>query len=265
MMNNRHYGPSRNSSRRGAAPIELVFCLPFLVGALAVIFTLSSAGLAKSQSVISARHNAWRERNTTWQDSPTVSQHATETGSADALGMILSVEPGYGPRDGLLEGYDKRNVAVAHPGYESQNLTTDTSHFVLAGAWDFRRIPSTDRGRLVPSTNFTALALDGMPNMSGFTDILNADVLSNVGSLLDGSDILNQLTQGKAEAVKKIAELEQKIKELKQQIEDIKNSDSPDLQQILELEKQIADLYKQISDIQDAMGQLDDFGNQLPL
>ncbi|QDU44874.1 Prefoldin subunit [Symmachiella dynata] len=266
MKNNRKQKLA-TSRRRGAAPIELVLCLPFLVGALAVIFTLASAGLTKSQSAVTARHNAWRERNNEWQDSPTYSQTNSNVAGTGALGVILALGPGYATNAGLLEGNDSRSVAVAHPGYESQNLTTDANHFVLGGAWDHRRVPSTDRGRLVPSNLFTSLDLGdiSMPDMSGFADLLSADLIANVGSLLDGSDVVDALTQGKADAVKKIAELNEKIEDLKEQIEELKDADPPDWGQIQALQQQIQELYNQISEIQDAMGELDNFGNQLPI
>lgn len=264
-MKNNHQQKLATSRRRGAAPIELVLCLPFLVGALAVIFTLASAGLTKSQSAVTARHNAWRERNNEWQDSSTYTETNSNVAGTGALGVILALGPGYATNAGLLEGNDSRSVAVAHPGYESQNLTTDANHFVLGGAWDHRRVPSTDRGRLVPSNLFTSLPFDGMPDMSGFVDLLSADLIANVGSLLDGSDVVDALTQGKADAVKKIAELKEKIEDLKEQIEELKDADPPDWGQIQALQQQIQELYKQISEIQDAMGELDNFGNQLPI
>jgi len=264
-MKNNHKQKLATSRRRGAAPIELVLCLPFLVGALAVIFTLASAGLTKSQSAVTARHNAWRERNNEWEDSPTYTETNSSVAGTGALGVILALGPGYATNAGLLEGNDSRSVAVAHPGYESQSLTTDANHFVLGGAWDHRRVPSTDRGRLVPSNLFTSLPFDGMPDMSGFVDLLSADLIANVGSLLDGSDVLDALTQGKADAVKKIAELKEKIEDLKKKIDELKNADPPDWGQIQDLQQDIQELYKQISEIQDAMGELDNFGDQLPI
>ncbi len=263
-MKNRHIRKLTTSRRRGAAPVEMVFCIPFLVGALALIFTLSSASLTKSQSAVSARQNAWQERNQKWQDSETLKQHKSEVPGTGALGLILGLGDGYKTDEGLLEGQDERGMAVAHPGYVSKNMTTDSSHFVMGGAWDHRRVPSEDRGRLVPSNLFTSLPFDGMPDMSGFTDILSADTLANVGSLLDGSEILDQLSQGKADALKRIAELKEKISELQKQIDELLEEVPPDLAKINALQQQIQEMYNEISDIQDAMGELDNFGNQLP-
>jgi hypothetical protein len=264
-MKNSHKQKIATSRRRGVAPIELVLCLPFLVGALALIFTLASAGLTKSQSAVSARHNAWRERNNVWQDSSTYTQSNSSVAGTEAVGLILALGPGYATNAGLLEGNDSRTVAVAHPGYESKILTTDANHFVLGGAWDHRRVPSTDRGRLVPSNLFTSLPFDGMPDMSGFVDLLSADLLANVGSLLDGSDITNALTQGKADAVKKIAELTQKAADIKDQIDDLLDEVPPDWDKINDLNDDLQDIYDEIEAIEDAMGELDDFGDQLPL
>lgn len=256
--------PAASHRRRGAAPIELVFCLPFLVGCLGVIFTLASAGQTRSVAAVAARHNGWRERNNTWQDSETYQQHDSDVLGANAVGLMLALGDGYSVRAGLLEGLDERPVPVAHPGYVPKNLTTDANHFVLGGAWDHRRIPSKDRGRLVPSNLFTSLPFDGMPDMSGFTDLLKADEIADAGPLQDSNKIQEELEKGKQQAEAQIAELKAQIADLEKQIDELWDEDPPDLAKIQQLENQIDAIEHQIDEIEEGLEEMEKAGSQLP-
>jgi len=252
------------SRRRGSAPIELAFCLPFLVGAMSIIFTLGSAGVTKSSSVVAARHNSWKERNKeTWQNSETLKTHKSDTPGIGALGLILMIADGYKVDEGVLEGKDERGIAVAYPGYVSKNLTTDSEHFVMGGAWDHRRLPSKDRGRMIPSNQFESLPFDGMPSMSGFGDILKADEIAGAGPIKDGSEIQEQLEKGKQEAEKKLQELRAKEDQLEQQLEDLyeNGGSQAEINAVLSQLQQVRD---EIKAVEEGLAEMEKAGGKLP-
>lgn len=255
-----------SSRRRGVAPLELVLCLPFLVGALAVIFTLASAGLTKSTSAISARHNAWRERYRDWtQSSETLRNHDSEA-LPPLFASILMLTNEFDGDEGLLEGKDLRNIPIAHPGYQNSNLQADSNHFVHAGAWDHRQIPSKDNGRLIPSNQLSSLGFgsSGGVDLSSFLDFPNADEIGDVGELKSLDGVQDQLNEGKKKAEEELAKKLQEKADLEQQLDDLLEQVPPDLDAIAKVQSKLLEVEAEIKEIEKSLETFEEQGSKLP-
>ena len=163
--------------RRGLATLEAALCLPVLAGLMAIIFTLASAGLTKSEASIQARYDAWTRREDRRADA-----RLPVTGSGGDVGRILGftslgqIPPSTGtlpPDAGLIVEQTRKSVPTAYPGYRNWNLTAVETHRVLAGTWDFREV-TFPSGELKPDPRFAYFAPPG------------ADTLAQLGNLAGG-------------------------------------------------------------------------------
>ena len=145
----------KGRSRTGTATLELVLSMPILLALIIGIFWLGSSVIAQTEVTVEARHKTWSKRN-----NPT------------GTGLLFL-------KDDTVTDKATEKVNVS-PLFDEAD-SPESSHIVMAGPWDFEKLP-----------------LDNAPNWKQY---LTAAVNAKTGGLQNGYvDGSNKLTQFKSQA-----------------------------------------------------------------
>ncbi|HEV8066797.1 MAG TPA: hypothetical protein VGP76_03605 [Planctomycetaceae bacterium] len=246
-----------------------MLALPALAGLVAMIYTLASAGITKTNSAVSARYNAWHYRIGP-PTAPTENVKFNQlpaSGSPIDPGLVVRISRAkyrqYGADDGLIEGADNSNVPMVHPGFAQQLWTTNSHHALLGWTWDYRALPNTaeDHPRLdppgdligawggdqVPLNDLLGLRTSTMGDISGAVNNWNNAYASKLSSLeTQLTNLLNVKNQ------------------LESQLSNLKSMFPPNLGAISSLMSQISQITSQISQVENSINQLNNLQNQIP-
>ena len=153
-MTTKHTKNRTNSikpDRKGAATIEFVFALPFLLLLMVCLTWLGFSMLYQAEVRVIARHDAWEQR--------------FENNNADPF--IFTTHPAYKIEDDFALGESKKTVNVS----KLFDAAPDPSaiEIVMSGTWDHRDLP-----------------LDEFPNWDGYKQaVINAKT-GDLQNLLGG-------------------------------------------------------------------------------
>jgi hypothetical protein len=120
---NHHQSTAPRLNRTGAATIEFVFALPFLLMLMICLTWLGFSMLAQSEVDLTARHQAWQQRYE----------------NSNAAPLIFATNPIYERNNDFVGGESEQTVDVSPLFRNVANPRSESS--VLSGVWDHRELP----------------------------------------------------------------------------------------------------------------------------
>lgn len=235
-------------ARRGAAPLEFVLSLPFLLLVMAMVPALAYSLMAKSQMAIEIRHDVWQQR-LVYGDEPR--RYGGDNGKILQLAQATG-----GPSTVIIDETKSRTVDLL-PLLRGP-FRAVSGNAVLAGTWDWRQVPAFREDW--PHVTLMGQLLDPsqVADLSNFSNLLNFTTGPIQGLL---SSIAQQVADALADASDAIQSVKKALKALHDAedfLEDLQDAAGPagdvfdaPLKEVRDKIKQLEDLLNQITTIHD--------------
>lgn len=145
----RHDTPNHgvDSDRVGLAPVEVALALPLLAAMWMILHTACDVGVARSESTIAARFDAWQKVGAP-------ASHQPLTVGGQSVSQILVPGSTHAANGGLRIGHATR-TATSHLPRLLDNTVATGQHSVFDGCWDYRTLPFEKSAREHPSLRVT--------------------------------------------------------------------------------------------------------------
>ena len=278
----------RARRRRGAAPVEFVMQLPFLVGLAAMIITVGNSSLKRNQAAIKARREVWSLRDNLDQANSDL-DYRESTGNDTPLGWGLDLSISGGSGDNLnASNQDSSNAGIFDNAFNPEmggvygetseevsvmpwlggNREARSAAAVLGTSWDHNDLPEfMERGpHFQPMERAATGTTVVTPILEKIVQLLLGNIRDAFGTLdEDFQDELSDAEDAQADAEEQAAEEQQKAEEEKQKLQDEIDEAKEEKEQ-LEEDKQ--DLQDEKQDLEDEKAakeeQLEELQNQDP-